>query len=372
MVALCAVGDISVLYHEQPELAFANITDTIKAADIAFCQLEETLSERGCVNLLSRSSVCGHPRVASALKSVGFDIVSFASNHCLDSGTEAFLDTIDVLTRNGLKVIGAGKDIQQARQPAIIECDDLRIAFLGYNSILQKRVWADHNKPGCAPLRVFTVYEPIEYDQPGQPSRAYTFAHPADLEAMKADITKARDLADVVIVSFHWGLHLVRALLAGYQRDIGHAAIDCGADLIIGHHPHLLKGIEVYKGKVIFYSLGNFYMESRITKAYPQISPGTKELMETYGWEIEPEWGKIYPYPVDSRKTVIAKAVISSGKVERVSFLPSIIDKRAMPRILSPKDQDFYEVLKYIEAISHSQGLETSFDIDGEEVVVLT
>ena len=86
---------------------------------------------------------------------------------------------------------------------------------------------------------------------------------------MVEDIKQVRSVADVVIVSMHWGIHFMPAKLATYQKEVGHAAIDAGADLIIGTHPHILKGIEVYKGKVIFYSLGNFAMDSSVTKVWP-------------------------------------------------------------------------------------------------------
>ena len=90
-----------------------------------------------------------------------------------------------------------------------------------------------------------------------------TIADKDDVAAMVADIAGARAMADVVIVSMHWGVHLVPAMLAMYQQEVGHIAIDAGADLIIGHHPHILKAVEVYKGKVIFYSVGNFIVPSR-------------------------------------------------------------------------------------------------------------
>ena len=106
-----------------------------------------------------------------------------------------------------------------------------------------------------------TVYEPAEPDQPGTPAGIRTFAHRADLDALLDSIRSARRRADVVLLSLHWGLHMVRATLADYQIEVAHAAIDAGADAILGHHPHLLKGVGFHRGRPIFYSLGNFAIE---------------------------------------------------------------------------------------------------------------
>ncbi len=110
-------------------------------------------------------------------------------------------------------------------------------------------------------MRGLTLYEQVETDQPGTPARVHTFPHRGDLEALRHDVRAAKVQADFVALSIHWGIHFVPSEIADYQRDVAHAAIDDGADAILGHHPHILKGIEVYKGRPIFYSLGNFAIE---------------------------------------------------------------------------------------------------------------
>ncbi len=202
------------------------------------------------------------------MRDAGFSVVSWAGNHCLDWGPDGFNDTIDNLRRAGLRVVGAGAQLAAARAPVIVEQSGVRTAFLAYCSILPAHYWADERRPGCAPMRAFTVYEPIEPDQPGTPARIHTYAHREDLAALCADVEAARAQADVVIVSLHWGIHFVPAVIADYQTEVGHAAIDAGADLILGHHAHILKGIEVYRNKAIFYSLGNFAMDLRMDPAH--------------------------------------------------------------------------------------------------------
>jgi len=268
-----------------------------------------------------------------------------------------------------LPVIGVGKNIAEARRPAIINCRDTRVAFLAYNSILPQAYWATADRPGCAPLRAFTVYEQVEHDQPGTPCRIHTYPHRDDQAAMVADIKQAKSQADVVIVSMHWGIHFVPAVLADYQRDMAHIAIDTGADLILGHHAHILKGIEVYAGKVIFYSLGNFALDLRAPKELLESETHQEINQLNPDWKPDPEYPTYY-MPKDSRKTIIAKCTIADKQIKQVSFLPTYINKQSQPEVLAPDDRRFGEVIGYIEEISADQGLEVNFTVQGDEVII--
>ena len=205
--------------------------------------------------------------------------------------------------------------------------------------------------------------------EPGCPARIFTYPNDEDMDAMLEDIRKAKSAADVVVLSLHWGLHFVRAKLATYQKPVAHSAIDAGADMIIGTHPHLLKGIEVYKGKVIFYSLGNFALDSG-WRAWPNLTPGQRELMKEYDWVIEPAWANTYPHPPASRKTMAVKCIIADKKIESVSFLPAMINIEAKPRILPHEDEGFNEVVKYVTEITEEAGLNAHYKVEGNEVAI--
>jgi poly-gamma-glutamate synthesis protein (capsule biosynthesis protein) len=360
-IVLYAVGDV-IPDREDPGSIFEHVTDILSRGDIAFCQLDAVLSERGTPLPQARLPCRVNPQTARAIKDAGFDVVSFASNHCMDWGRE-------VLEKEGLSVIGAGKNIEEARRPAVVERKGTRIAFLAYNSILPQGYWADLDRPGCVPMRAFTLYEQVEHDQPGTPCRVHTFPHRDDLNAMVEDIRKAKFQADVVIVSMHWGIHFIPAVLADYQRDMARVAIDSGADLILGHHAHILKGIEVYAGKVVFYSLCNFALDLRAPKELLE-RPGHKEIERLNpDWKPDPEY-PTYFMPPDSRKTIIAKCIISNRRIKSVSFLPTYINKQSQPKVLVSEDQRFGEVIGYIEEITRDQGLETGYTVQGNEVVV--
>ncbi|HVN96976.1 MAG TPA: CapA family protein [Syntrophorhabdaceae bacterium] len=367
-IIVCATGDVGP-NRPDPASIFRNVTQHILKADVAFCQLETNFSTRGVALPQARLPMRAHPQNAKAIKEAGFQVVSFASNHCMDWGREAFFDTLDVLEREGLSVVGAGADIERARRPVVRECGGHKIAFLAYNSVLPHGYWAEETRPGCVPLRAWTIYEQIEHDQPGTPSRIHTFPHKEDAARMIADIARAKAEADTVIVSMHWGIHFIPAEIADYERELGHAAIDAGADLIVGHHPHILKGIEVYKGRVIFHSLSNFALELPFAFAQGDLweTRQHKEIMN-----LNPNWGKDrdYPMPPDTMKSMVVKCVISEKGIKRVSFLPVYLSKIGEPEILTAKDPRFTEVVKYVEEIGRVAGVESSFKVKGDEVLV--
>jgi poly-gamma-glutamate capsule biosynthesis protein CapA/YwtB (metallophosphatase superfamily) len=369
-ILIHAVGDVLV-NRDDPDSIFAMSAATIREADIAFCQVETNYSERGAPQLVSRVPQRAHPRNAVAIKNAGFHVTSLAGNHCGDFGPEALLDTIDLLTNLGLRVVGVGKNIEEARKPVIIEKNGTRIAFLAYCTILPYGYWAEENKPGCAPMRGLTFYEQIEHDQPGTPCLIHSAPLPQDLRDMQRDIAKVKQEVDVVIVSHHWGLHFIPAKIADYQIEVGHATLDAGADLVLGHHAHILKGIEVYNNKVIFHSMGNFAFDVYITKKIWE-SPRFKELTTLNpSWKYDPEYPN-YSFPVDSRKTLLAKIIISDKKIQRVSFLPAYVLNANQPEILQRKDKRAQEVFDYMEWLNKEAGFDTQMSFEGNEIVLAT
>jgi poly-gamma-glutamate synthesis protein (capsule biosynthesis protein) len=277
---LYAVGDIGPS-REDPASLFVHTRAQLQRADVAFCQLELCITSRG-----SRLPQCRHTdrtsvKSAHAIREAGFDVVSFAGNHCMDWGTEGFFDTIEALRSADLQVVGVGPNIQAARQPVFVNSKGRRIAFLAYSSILPIGYWAEENRAGCAPMRAWTLYEQIEHDQPGTPSRVHTFANREDLQALQEDIRKAKAQADFLAVSLHWGIHFVPGVIADYQREVGRAAIDAGADIIFGHHAHILKGVDIYQGKPILYSLCNFAMDLPMDEKHAS-SKGFREIQKLH------------------------------------------------------------------------------------------
>ena len=368
--SIFAIGDVAV-NREQPDSIFELVNADIQKADFAFAQIEAIYAKSGEVNVSGTSSpLRGDPENVAAIGRAGFNLASFASNHCMDYGISAFRETIQHFKNvPGMNVFGAGENLAEARKPVIVEHNGNKIGWLAYCSILPIRYWADIDRPGCAPARARTIYETLEPDQPGTPPRILTYPHDEDLANMMSDIKSLKEKVDVVIVSMHWGLHFKEGELATYETKYAKLAIDAGADVILGHHQHILKPIEIYKGKPIFYGLANFAFDM-----YYQ--PGELEKPERIerrqrlhpGWTHDPSY-PTFPFPVDSRKGMAVFLDIEDHKVSRVRWQPTMINQKSQPRLLKATEPEFNEVLAYMKKITIAQKIPTQFEVDGDFII---
>jgi len=242
-VLVVAVGDVmlsrdvgkSIKTGGNPEAPFIETAEILRQADIAFCNLESPFYEKGPP--AEGEMVFGAaPETIDGLRYAGFDVVSLANNHFGDQGRDGMLYTLSHLEENDIEYTGAGESESQARQPAIIERNGLKFAFLGYSDIesaITKGYNATPARPGTAVLTE---------------------------EDLTQDIQRVKKEAHVVIVSIHWGTEY-EELPAERQRAFAHMAIDAGASLVLGHHPHVVQPVVKYKDGYIFYSLGNFVFD---------------------------------------------------------------------------------------------------------------
>ena len=368
--SLFAIGDVAV-NRDQPDSIFELVNTDIQKADFAFAQIEAIYAKSGEVNVSGTSSpLRGDPENVAAIGRAGFNLASFASNHCMDYGISAFRETIQHFKNvPGMHIFGAGENLAEARKPVIVEHNGNKIGWLAYCSILPIRYWADIDRPGCAPARARTIYETLEPDQPGTPPRILTYPHDEDLANMLSDIKSVKEKVDVVIVSMHWGLHFKEGELATYETKYAKLAIDAGADVILGHHQHILKPVEIYKGKPIFYGLANFAFDM-----YYQ--PGELEKPERIerrqrlhpGWTHDPSY-PTFPFPVDSRKGMAVFVDIEDRKVSRVRWQPTMINQKSQPRLLKAIEPEFNEVVAYMKKITAAQKIPTQFEVDGDFII---
>lgn len=365
---LLAVGDLAPDRDNYDE-SYDATRDLLTSADITFGQLETSFAERGVRLPQARHAVLARPDGADALARAGFDVISMAGNHVLDWGNDAFFETVANIERTGMKVVGAGANIAEARKPVRITLGDgTTVAILAYSSILPHSYWADERRPGCAPLRAHTVYEQIEHDQPGTPARVHTFPHRGDLAAMEADIRAAKAEADLVFVSLHFGIHFVRAVIADYQRDVARAAIAAGADAILGGHAHILKGCEVIDDKPVFYSLCNFATDLKMDPVHAA-SKSFNEI-RVLAEEWEPDFDSLYNFPKASRLSLIARFEIADGRIVRSGFLPLYIDRDAIPRVMPRGHERHAEVVDYMAAVTAEAGLNARYRSEDDMVVL--
>jgi hypothetical protein len=382
-VVIYAMGDRQIQQGKPREVfekEFAPIIEVIRDGDIRYCQLECMFSDRPMPIAGAPLNLCLSPKFLSLLKYVGIDITSPNGNHNMEYGTAAMVDCLEALKKNGIEAVGAGRNIQEARKPAVFDVKGAKIAFLAYNSAIRPGEEAGPDRPGVAPLRVDTFYQMVELNQPGTPPRIRTFANQEDLKALKDDIARAKQIADVVIVCYHAGIHFIRARMADYQFEVCHAAIDAGADLILGTHPHVLKAIEVYRGRVIFHSLANFGFDKPRDPGTGEprtitASPHFREQLERYGIRIENRekaQDVFGAWSDEALQTGIARIVIRDKKISRVSFLPVLFDRDERPaRVLKAGEADFNRLVTYIRDTTREAGVNTQFAVEGNEVVVL-
>lgn len=236
-IVITAVGDVMLAGSGEASYArlgydhpFAATAAELRKGDIAVANLEAPITRGGEEFTGKKFRYRSMPRAATALKRAGFTVVTLANNHLMDFGAAGLTETLRHLDRSGIAHTGGGASLAAARREAVVTVRGTRVAFLAYSLTYPAAFFAGGDRPGTAPGYARYVRE---------------------------DIAKARANADYVVVSFHWGEENA-AEPKPYQVTLARQAVDAGAAVVIGHHPHVLQGIERYKGGVIFYSLGNF------------------------------------------------------------------------------------------------------------------
>lgn len=210
----------------------------MKEADVAMLNLENPISDRGTPMKHKLYTYVGKPENTSILKELGVDFVTLANNHVYDYGEDAFSDTLDVLDEYGIDRAGAGRNASEAQRPFYYVINGRKIAYISATR-------AEKN-----------ILTPEATESSGGVFRCYDNARLLEV------IEETKRNSDYVIVLLHWGKEY-SAVLEGVQKTTAHEYIDAGADLIIGTHAHQLQGIERYKGKAIFYNLGNFWFNAK-------------------------------------------------------------------------------------------------------------
>lgn len=244
---LIAVGDIMLsrgvgnrINKFGPKFPFERTADLLRDGDIVLANLESPISTLGEPMKHKEIHFRAEPNAVLGLMYAGVDVVSLANNHALDYGDEALFDTMDILAKNGVAYVGAGMNFTAAHRAANFVSNDIKISFLAYSENFYLTVEATQKKAGVAIIRN---------------------------NELAADIKQAKKWADIVVVSFHWGWEYSDHPTDN-DREIAHLAIDSGANLVVGHHAHVIQGVESYKGGLICYNLGNFIFDQK--------NPGTR------------------------------------------------------------------------------------------------
>ncbi|TCO79438.1 poly-gamma-glutamate synthesis protein (capsule biosynthesis protein) [Marinisporobacter balticus] len=242
-VEVCFVGDILLdrgvrkkLNEKGYDYPYLKVKKILNEADVTFGNLENPITNRGTAVYKRRDLIFrGDNQNAKFLKEAGFDILNLTNNHAMDYRSTGIDDTINHLKKVDIKPLGVVKPSQKIK-PLMIQKKGVHLGFLGYS-----------------------IFPPEGYIY----SRDRADILRVDNNAFGNEIKRAKKACDFLVVSFHWGKEY-EVFPSDHQKEMAHKAIDCGADLVIGHHPHVLQGVEKYKDKLIFYSLGNFIFDRQI------------------------------------------------------------------------------------------------------------
>lgn len=348
---LLLVGDINVQKRAEPASVFDHVRETLDRADLVYGNLEGLLvKSEGPDKDIPDKSGWQHvgPEAVRALKAGNIQAVGVANN--VAYGPRNILKSLAVLDANGIVHTGGGANLEEAHRAAIVERKDVRFGFLQYTAkwYVQDQQIASATRPGVA--RVL--------------SRDGMTVEPGDLDRVREDIRKLRSQADVVVVSSHNRDRLTGRETAAadegrgtgrppdlfspitlgprfsesetYQRELAHAAIDAGADIVYGHGSHVVQGVEIYKGKPILYCVGNFAMD----------------------------WIRMRP----NKEGLLVHVVVREKAVQRVSFVPLTRDPANQDVImLDPSAGEGARMLAKVRSLSG----DTPLKIEGREVVLV-
>lgn len=216
------------------------IADALKTTDLAFGNLESQISDKG-KKIGTIYSFRADPQTIEGLVYAGFDVLSVANNHTFDYGREAFEDSLSRLKSAGIDYVGGGFSSTEVHAPLVKQIDETRVAFLAYSNFV-------------APFWI------VQQQQSG-----IALADWSTLETVKGDVAQAKSQADIVVVSLHAGEEYTKEP-TDFQKKFAQIAIDAGADLVVGHHPHVAQPVEQYNNGWIAYSLGNFIFDQDFSK----------------------------------------------------------------------------------------------------------
>lgn len=347
-----ALGPMPERARSRPETAA--LLAELKAADITFVNLEVPITRRG-VRAEKQNTLRAHPGLVEDLLACGVDVAGLANNHMLDYGGDGLADTLETLRRSGIRAVGAGGDLEAARAGLVAEGPGGTVGFLAFASTLPQGFAASADRPGVAPIHVKAAYvvdNPLAMEAPGTPPPVMTFALDLDVNATVAAVQDLKKRADFVVVSAHWGVGRQDAIM-DYQKEVGHALVDAGADLVLGHHPHRLHGVEFYRQRPILYSLGNFVFE-------PLPPSGNSPHLSFRG-----RMTAASVYASMRREGVLVDGRVRGSRLDRLALLPVLLDGDGYPMLRRDMAEHFASLMAGL-----SQGMGALFEADGGAVTV--
>jgi poly-gamma-glutamate capsule biosynthesis protein CapA/YwtB (metallophosphatase superfamily) len=364
-IDLLFTGDL-ILDEPDADYWLSGVARITQSAALTIGHLEVPHTRRGTELPSDVPAAGADPDNLAALQRAGFDAVTLAGNHIADCGPNGIIDTCAELDRLGISWCGAGVNLVQATSPAWLASNGQRVALLSYNCVGPEASWARADRAGCAYVSVGTTD-----GTPINPAATLTQLDADSVASMASDIKRARHEADLVIVALHKGILHTPALLASYERPLAHAAIDAGAGVVIGHHAHIVRGIEIYRNRPIFHGLGNGCVVTRalsLSQSHAARAAWAKKRKLMFGFEPDPTYSlaPFHPEAVNSMLGVVR--CHANGTLEQ-GFIPVYVEPPGRPVIAD--DGKGSNIAKYIQRITELAGLPAlSMQKQGDVVLV--
>jgi poly-gamma-glutamate synthesis protein (capsule biosynthesis protein) len=350
-LTILLTGDL-VLDVENADHWLSGIAPAVRAADIAIGHLEVPHTRRGEAPLGDVPAPGAPPENLDALQRAGFAVVTLAGNHIADCGSDGIADTIARLEALGIAHTGAGMSLEAARRPALVEAKGRRVAVLSYNCVGPAAAWAGERRAGCNYLSIRTADGSAV-----APNAPLVQPTPAAIEQLHRDVGALRTRADIVVVAFHKGIVHTPAKLAAYERPIVAAAIAAGADIVVGHHAHILRGVELLHGRPVFHGLGNGCV---VTHA---LSPDQDHLARAewarrrralFGFEPDPRY-TLAPFHPEAVHAAFGIVRCAADGTLTAGISPVFVEPPGRP--VSVTDERADTVIAYLERIGTAAGL---------------
>jgi poly-gamma-glutamate synthesis protein (capsule biosynthesis protein) len=310
-------------------------------------------------------NVRGDASVTGDLSWMGIDMLGTANNHAMDWGVKGMFATNNELTRAGIVHAGTGKDLASAREPAYFEAHGARTALISCASTYWPGALASHSnasipgRPGLSPVRIVT------HDND---ANARTSVDHRDLDDILASVREAKRRADRVFVSCHTHESEVETdpdSAPAFLKELARACIEVGADSFFGHGPHVLRGVEIYHRKPIFYSLGSFIFRARETRPLPEEIYDNCEMTKRNPISYFDRTSREWEQDVEFWQSVIAKVQFDRDHVVEVNLIPTVLRHDAIPTWGIPRLADANEakaILMRLRKLSEPFGTDIEID----------
>jgi poly-gamma-glutamate synthesis protein (capsule biosynthesis protein) len=360
-LTLLLTGDM-VLDEPGADHWLAGIAPALQSADLAIAHLEVPHTRRGAEMAGDVPAPGADPDNLDALARAGVGMVSLAGNHIADCGAQGIADTLARLQQLGIAHTGAGADLAAAARPAMVERKGQRVGLLSYNCVGPELAWAAPQSAGCNYLRMSS-----SDDRPVTPNSPLVAPCAEALERLGEDIRAARAGVELLVVALHKGIVHTPAKLAPYERPLAEAALDAGADIVVGHHAHILRGVELRRGRPLFHGLGNGCVVTRAlspSQDHPARAAWAQKRKALFGFEPDPryELAPFHPEAVNAAIGVVRREV--DGRL-RMGVIPVHVEPPGRPVCVS--DARAQQVIDYLDRIGAMAGLPArQWQRDGE------